>query len=707
MGSVQEVGFNGRNEDVMAQMKISEGAAISPAPRMIPRKTERTDGKYSHLLSPLKLNDKYTMRCRITTAPMAFTTTVVGNDFGNAEYAPGKYKKIENPAKGGCGMVCTGGLDVNGRDAASLPLPLINTDKWAGEAFEQVSKEAWVIKRHGAIALLELAHAGAMKPNFPGSAIWGPSSWVNPDGGVVQEMNKDMMQSVINDFVRCAIYGKMAGFDGVCLHAGHGFLLNEFMSSNTNHRTDEYGGSLENRARFPLEVFKAIREATDPDFIIEVRVSGREGIPGGMEVEEVAEMLKLFEDTITCVHISSGAYNGLGVESACAHVIFNEHGYNRDLAAYAKSKLHIPVGVVGFINDPDDAESILAEGKADYIVMGRQMIADPEFANKVREGREDEIRKCLGCMHCMEFPDPEQEVPFDGVMPWLKVSHCEINPETYLKCAPEDLPDPQGSRKVLVIGGGCAGMEAAITAAGRGHDVTLYEASDKLGGILKFGDADTVKMDVGKFKDTMAVQLERSGANICLNTEVTPQMIQDSGADVVIIAAGSSTLTPPIEGIENAIPALDVYKPEGSVGKNVVMVGGGLVGCETGLHLARLGHNVTVFDMGIRVAHESCYIYRAQLLEAMEREGMKTMDHTTCQKIMKDGVSVRHEDGSEEVLSADTVIYALGMKSNPTDALKKAAEESGAKVYVIGDCLKPGQIGNAMTDAYNAAMEIL
>ncbi|MCD8149151.1 MAG: FAD-dependent oxidoreductase [Clostridiales bacterium] len=695
--------LNGRSAEVLAEMKLDHGSRISKPPVKKVRNV-RNDGKYNHLLAPLQIGT-HTLSSRVNCAPMAFCTTVVGNDYGNAAYAPGKYSKLLGPARGGCGMVCVGGLDINGRDAASLPLPLIDMDVYGGEAFEAVSKFAWLIKRSGAVALLELSHAGAMKPNIPGSEIWGPSEGETPDGGHIQAMDEEMMQSVCNDYARAAIYAKEAGFDGVCIHGGHGFLIDEFLSPLFNHRTDEYGGSIENRSKFPLRVLNSIREYTGKDFIIEIRVSGKQGVPGGTTVEEIGRFLQLCEGIIDCAHISSGLYSGLDEKSACSHTIFYEHGYNAELSAYIKTLVNFPVGVVGYIQDPDLVEQMLADNKCDYVVMGRQMIADPEFVNKVREGREDEIRKCLGCQHCLEFPDPEQQVPYDGIMPWLKVSHCEINPESHLNCYPEDMPVPEASRNVVIVGGGIAGMQAALTAAERGHQVTLYEASDRLGGVLNFAEKDVVKGDIAEYKDTMIRMISRRNIRVCLNMPVTPEFLKTSDADVILLAIGAHPVMPPIKGIENASPALDIYQKNITVGKNVVMVGGGLVGCEAGLNLAKQGHNVTVFDMQIRLAHESSYIYRTQLIESMTENGIRMMPNTKCVEIQNNGVIVQREDGTEEFLEADTILYALGMVSNDTSAFDGITSDK--KIVKIGDCVTAAKIGEATLSAYNAAMNIL
>ncbi|MBR3003779.1 MAG: FAD-dependent oxidoreductase [Lachnospiraceae bacterium] len=666
----------------------------------------QTCAKYPHIFSPLKLTEKYTMKNRIMCEPMVFGSAVVGNEYGNAAYAPGKYSKLEMPAAGGTAMVSVGEIDINNLDAKRMPLPEVDFTVTEGEAFNAISEYAWRIKRHGAIALHELCHPGSVKPPIPGTEIWGPSAGTTPEGGTIIEIDESMMDSICNDFATAALYMKEAGFDGVCIHAGHGFLFTQFLSNNFNKRIDEYGGSIENRCKFPVRILREMREAVGPDFIIEIRVSGREGTEGGVEIEDTTEFLKRCEGIINAVHISSGTYGGVTSESAVSHGIFGPKGYNIKMVEYVKQHTKgIKVGIIGHITSPEMAEQFLAEGKCDYIVMGRQQIADPEFINKLATGREDEIRQCIGCGKCITFPDPEQNVPFDGIMPWLKVGNCTINPLANLEKTLSEYPKPEAARKVAIIGGGPAGLQAAITAAERGHKVDLYDDHDKAGGTLLFADIDVNKGDISLLTKTLAIEAERKGVTFHFGKKLTPEEVKALGADVVILAIGSHEKRFPIEGLENAVPALDVYQPETQLGKNIVMVGGGLVGTETGLHLANTGHDVTIIEMGIRLAHEGCGRERREMLEHVEAAGIKSHINTLCTRIEKDGVTVKHQDGSVEKIPADTVVFALGMESNPTKEYEDAL--AGTKVYIIGDCKEVGQIGPAIKDGFNAAMDIL
>ena len=706
MEEKKKMNFVGVTEDILKAVGENVPVKTRLAPKPTPVRTvERTSDKYSHILSPLKLNDKYTMKNRVMCSPMVFGTAVVGNQYGNAAYAPGKYAKLELPAAGGTGMVSVGETDINSFEAKRMPLPDVDFSIRSGEAFNAISEYAWRIKRHNALAIIELNHPGALKPPFPGTETWGPCAGVNDEGAVVKEINEEMMDSICNDYVNTALFMKEAGFDGVCIHGGHGFLMMQFISPLSNKRTDEYGGSIENRCKFPCRILHEIREAVGPDFIIEMRVSGIEGVPGGMEIDDTLKFIQLAEKDLTAVHISSGSYSGKAVEASGMHSIYLPHAYNLEKARYIKQNVNIPIGMVGFLTDPDQIEAAIADGSVDYVVMGRQLIADPEFVNKLATGREKEIRRCIGCFSCFEFPDPEQEIPFDGVMPWLKVGNCSINPIANMEKTIEEFPKPEASRKVLIVGGGPAGMQAAITAADRGHQVILAEEKDKLGGTLFFADIDVDKGDIGQFKDTLIYELSLKDVDVRLSTKVTPELIKEIDSDVLILAIGSVEKNIPIPGIENTITALDVYRNPDQVGHKVVMVGGGLVGTETGLHLAKTGHEVIVVDMLKRLAHEACGAYRVQMMYTFNKQGIKSYVKTKVKEIKTDGVEIELEDGTREFLPCDTAVCALGYNEKDTSELEAAAGR--AKVYKIGDCNKVAKIGGAIRAGFDAAMDIL
>ena len=671
---------------------------------------------YPRLFSPLNVGT-HTMKNRIMCAPMVFGAVVFFPSI-----APRAYRKIEAAARGGAGKVCVGETSVNSQDAERMPFPPIDFTTPSGPEFEAISRYAQLIKKHGAIALIELSHAGGEKKPLPGQPNpWGPTAYVRADGQQVEAMDQAMMDKVCRDFATAAVYMREAGFDGVLVHAGHGWLLSQFLSPLWNKRTDEYGGSLENRARFPLAVFKAIREAVGPDFLLEARLNGRDGVPGGIEADEVGQFVQLLEGIVDTVHISVGLYNNPVVTNEFSSM-FAPRACNADLAAIVKRYTSMPVGVVGGINSAELAERILAEGKADYVVLGRQMIADPDLPRKAATGREREIRRCLRCYTCFPgSPEAGYVIPDDGRPMIEKVGTCAINPVANLAVALDEFPRPAGSRKVLVVGGGPAGMQAAITAADRGHQVTLVEKAAALGGILRFTDTDACKEDLRNFKDLLVYEVGRRSVKVRLNTEATPSTIAQEKPDVVILALGSVPAVPPIKGIERALHVLAVYEAGCPLGQRVVMVGGGLAGCETALHLAKTGHEVTIVEMLDRLAAESYGMYREALLLEIERVGIKMLTEARCVEITPAGVWVESARAAQEGagadqkgsgeqlgrhwLEADSVVYALGMRPCEASELKKAA---GAIPCVeIGDCVRPGRVEAAIREGFLAAMNIL
>lgn len=658
--------------------------------------------KFEHLLSPMKVGNK-TYRNRVVSAPMAFSLIVQ-----NPEAQGPTYRKLESSAKGGNACVIVGELDVNFRDAVRIPgFQYVDFSDPSKDpvTFDAVSEYARRIHKHGAIALGELVHCGKEKVPFNDQQeAVGPVETVNLAGVHVRAMTKDDMDRIANDFAVAAAYIQKAGYDGVLIHGGHGFIFTQYLSPLLNTRTDEYGGSLENRAKFPLQILKAVREAVGEDFLVELRIDGTDHQPGGITPEETGQFVQWAEPYLTSVHVTCGIYEE-SVKSGTESSMFHPHGLNIEQAAVVKSYTKLPVGVVGGINSPEMCEEAIAAGKVDFVVLGRQMLADPEFTNKCIAGEEDRIRRCLRCYKC--FPgSPEEgydDLPFTSEELAVYVGHCTINPLAHLPFDPDALAPAVKSAKVLVIGGGVAGLQAAMTACDRGHKVTIAEKSDKLGGLLYFTDVDIDKPDLRNFKNMMIREVERRDIEVCLNIEATPEFVKNFGADAIILATGSVPAKPPVPGIENAHQAMEVYDGTYVPGKKIVMIGGGLVGCETGLYLQKTGHEVTVVEMLDRVANESFGMYREALVWEMEKNNMTMLPKTRCLKIEADGVTIENGDGVQK-LPADSILYALGMKAVCPEELKEAA--GGAEVYVIGDAKGPGKVDQATRSAYLAAIEI-
>ena len=659
---------------------------------------------FEHLFSPMQVG-KVTYRNRIVSAPMAFGLIVQNPDARDFTY-----RKLESSAKGGNACVIVGETDVNFVDAVRIPgfRPFdFAKPEEDPETFDAVGEYARRIKRHGAVALAELVHCGKEKVPFgPDQEAIGPVETTNLAGVKVRAMTEDDMVRIAKDFAVAATYMQKAGFDGILIHGGHGFIFTQYLSPLMNTRTDGYGGSLENRAKFPLMILKAVREAVGPDFLVELRIDGTDHQPGGITPEETGEFIAMAEPYITSVHVTCGIYEE-SVKSGTESSMFHPHGLNIDNAAIIKHYTKLPVGAVGGINSPEMCEQAIADGKVDFVILGRQMLADPEFANKARSGHADQIRRCLRCYKC--FPgSPEEgydDLPFTSEELALYVGHCTINPLAHLPFDPDTLAPADKCETVLIVGGGAAGLQAAITAADRGQKVILAEQASYPGGLLRSTELDTDKPDLRNFKNLLVREVERRNVDVRLNTTVTPENIASFGADGVIFATGSLPSHPPVPGIEHAHQAMDMYDGKVKPGHTIVMVGGGLVGCEAGLYLQKCGHQVTVVEMLDRIANESFGMYREALVWEMEKCGMVSMPKTRCLEICADSVKVENADGVQ-VLPADTVLYALGMKSVDISALKAAAEAAGLRTWVIGDAIHPGKVDQATRSAYLAAIEV-
>jgi 2,4-dienoyl-CoA reductase-like NADH-dependent reductase (Old Yellow Enzyme family)/thioredoxin reductase len=656
--------------------------------------------KYPHIFSPLKVGN-YTYRNRIECAPMAFALIAC-----NPEAADKSYRKLEAPARGGYACVSVGELDVNFANAIRIPLPPVDFTQTSGYAVKKVGEYAKRIKKHGAIALCELVHPGAEKTPFgPDQEAIGPNDEIRPSGVKVRPITIKDMENISDDFVTCARFVKNCGYDGILVHGGHGFLFTQFLSPAYNKRIDEYGGSLTNRVKFPIMILKSIREAMGPDFLIELRISAHDGHEGGVTPYETGEFVSMLDGIIDSVQISSGLYYDAIVTRQFSSM-YVEHGYNAELSTIIKKYTKLPVGVVGGINSPSQMEAIIAERKADYIVLGRQSIADPDIANKAKNGKEDLIRGCIRCFKC--FPgSPEEgykDLPFTSMELAKIVGFCSINPHANLPFDPSSLEPPKVLKKVMIIGGGPSGMQAAINTFDRGHEVVLIEKGDKLGGLLFFADQEPDKIDLMNFKNLLIREVNNRSIEVRLNTNADRDLITRIKPDHIIIATGSEPVTPEIPGIEHAHQSLEVYRGKIICGKRVIMVGGGLIGSEQGLHLAKIGHEITIVEMLPRIANESYGMYREAMVREIAKQNINIMENTKCLEIGHNFIKVLLADGSEKTLEADTILYALGMKPASFDELKVSAGD--IPVDIVGDAVKPGKIDQAISSAYHAAINI-
>ncbi|SHI81506.1 oxidoreductase [Parasporobacterium paucivorans] len=669
--------------------------------------------KFPNVFSPVQVRG-YTYKNRLIAAPTLFAHAV----YFIPEIAENVYRMVENRAKGGFAAVSTGEIGVNSEEARCLFMDRpVDFGRYEGSDFDKMKEYADRIKKHGAIAYLEFCHEGVDAVAQPPYSPVGPDAFVRYDGVKVKAIDKPMMQKITDDFVRIALFAKACGFNGILIHGGHGFLFQQFMSPLQNHRTDEFGGSIENRARFPMMILDAVREAIGEEMIMELRFSAEDGLEGGMTIDDTVEFCKLIDGKVDIIQVSNGSKYA-GNRTNTFSDIFDVHGVNVGHAEKIKKAVKKSlVAVIGGINAPEQAEEIIASGKADFVEVGRQGFADPAFPNKALKGEEDTIRRCVRCFQCYpgfcEHPTdkpltekgytPEQVAKLYNP---ASMGSCSINPNSGFGYYEDRMPAPQGSRNVLIVGGGPGGMQAAITAVQRGHRVTLVEKTGRLGGIINFTDTDEDKVDLRNFKNLLIRETQKSGAQIRMNRSATAELIQELQPDVIIAAVGSRPLVPPIPGIEKAINALDIYSRQDEIGKKVVMAGGGMVGCEVGLFLADKGCDVTVIEMQDAMANETFGYYRNALMDELDKRSVHQMLKTKCLGFTDSGVKVLR-DGREEFVEADTMVFSMGMTPNAqtVEQIRKAAGEIPVKA--IGDCGAVGKVGDAVRGGYMAAMEII
>ena len=520
---------------------------------------------------------------------------------------------------------------------------------------------------------------------------WGPSEGTRPDGRPVKALSKEQIADIVKSYGEAATLAKRAGYEMIMVHAGHGWLINQFLSPYFNHRTDEYGGCLENRIRFAREVLQAVRNAVGPGFPIEVRISGSEFFEGGYGIEDGCKIAQALENLVDMIHVSAGSYQfGFYVTTP---PMFSEHGVNVHLAAEIKKHVSKPVATVGALNDPAHLEQIIAEGKADVVYMGRALLADPFLPNKVMSGKEDTIVRCLRCYTCMA------ERPTTGTR------RCAVNPMIGREIEGMEVTPAYKSKKVLVVGAGVAGLKAAITAAQRGHKVVLCEKSDKVGGILKSEQAIPFKYEMYQLGLSFEKQAIEEGVEIRLNTLVTPEYVAAEKPDAVILAVGSTPIVPQLPGIDgdNVVVVNDYYMQKEKVQDSVVVLGGGLAGCECAVHLGMEGKQVHLVEMRDILAADCNIRHKPILMKQVEKYATSHLGHTGL-RITNEGVVCKAPDGNEVLIPGKTVICAVGQRANRADV--DALRFSARFVREVGDCVRPANITKAVYEGYHAALDI-
>lgn len=500
-----------------------------------------------------------------------------------------------------------------------------------------------------------------------------------------RELTVAEIVTLVKDFGIAAGILRSAGIDAIELHGHEGYLMDEFTTALWNKRTDRYGGNLKGRLRFPLEIIESIRAAVGRDFPLIYKFGASHHLSGGREIDEACEMAR---------HLEQSGIDALEVDAGCYEMSYWAHpptymppGCLLDGIEAVKKAVKIPVIAVGKLGYPLLAEEALKEGKADFIALGRPLLADPDWPIKVKEGRLEDIRMCLGCHECFRRL-------LDG-----KYLSCAVNPATGIE-KEIALTPAKRKKRVLVVGGGPGGMEAARVAALRGHDVVLWEKSEKLGGNLIPASTPNFKSDFAAFLSYLLTQLIKLGVNTELTKEATPEMIQSFNPDEVILATGASPLVPELPVISkwNVATAVDVLLKRNKVGNKAVIMGGGEMGCEVAVWLAEQGKKVTIVELMRDILTDTVFMNKAMLQKMLHDTGVNILTSTRILEITDEGINIER-DSVTQILKADTMVLAAGMKAQ--NELWEALYGKLPAVHAIGDCVEPRKVINAVWEAYN------
>lgn len=627
--------------------------------------------KYPHLFSPIKINRTF-IKNRIIAAPTS-------DDF-------------EEKALGGAGVVIAGHAIVEPgfSSFASADEPYI----FQKYQYEETRRRILKIQRAGAKASIELFHGGqdARVKTF----AKGPCTLKRKDGTQVIGMDEAMMEETLGWYAKTAREARDLGFDEIFLHFGHGWLPAQFLSPIFNHRTDEYGGSLENRMRFPIRILKAVREAVGPNFPVEMRISAIEWAKNSIEFSDVLTFIKTVEPLIDIVHISAGMDMDRQSNVHCMTTNFAPLMPNVDYAAQVKKAVNIPVSVVSAVLTPAQGEEIIASGKADMVAYGRAFIADPYWPKKVLEGKEWDVNPCVRCMQCYHIATNHKNVG------------CTVNPRfNHTTFVPKDVPLAKTKKKVVIIGGGPGGMKAAITASIAGHDVTLIEKNDVLGGQLIYVAQEFYKVEIKRLLGQLRAQVAHSNAKVLLNTEATPEMVAAMNPDAIIIAVGGYEAQPPIPGLKDVphMSGTEAIEHDFSKEDNIAILGGGTIGAEIGLELSEKEHkHVTVVEMGDKVAAQGNMLYKIALQQKID--ACDTLDiklNTACQTIDGNTMTVKDSEG-EHTLKFDHLVVSTGVR--PKDSLAESFYGIAPETNMIGDCVRPRKIMDAIFEGHTVAMSL-
>lgn len=639
-----------------------------------------------HLFSPMKIG-----ACVIPNRTVV--PAMVANMCPDEGKASEQYIRYhEEKAKGGWGLIITEDYRIN-PNAGGYPHI---SGLWSEEQIPSHRRLTDTIHQYESKIFCQIYHAGRQANHFVNGGVQPVSCSPIADPWnkeIPRELTAEEIRALVQDFATTAKNAKAAGFDGVEIHAAHGYLIHQFLSPNCNHRMDEYGGSYLNRVRFLKEIMEACRAAVGPDFPIMVRVSAEENSEGGRKFHETRQILQDIESWgADAIHLSNGMY---GVVSSLGIVAshYKHHGWNQDFAAEAKQFLKIPVVTVGRVAEPCMAEDIIASGKADFVAMGRESLTDPHWPEKARAGRYNDIRHCIGCLQGCTA-STYQGVPL----------YCVINPELGHEFE-YDYSRVAQPKTVYVAGAGIAGMEAARAAAIKGHRVELFEAGSTVGGQFVSAAYPPYKGDYTNYTAWLYREIQKyENLTLHLNTPLTREMVVEAKPDKVIIATGARPIIPKVPGIDNpkVVLAEDALLGRKDVGMNVLIAGGGSIGTETAAYFGmQCKSRVTIVEMRDDIALDLEAGIRDDLRTVLRRLFVDVLCNTSIAGVTDEGALLKQGD-VVRLFPCDTVILAIGTRAHNT--LEAELKDTGIETVVVGDAVQARQITQASREGFVAGL---
>ncbi len=647
--------------------------------------------RFAHVFSPVQVGP-VRLKNRIVFAPMVSAHA----QSGTGAISDGTVAFVAAQARGGAGLVTLGSTPVDFERARDFWTDISAVKDSDVPMLARVAEAA---HRYQAKISAELLHAGRVAniESLEGRKAYVCSLLPGMDRDRFEEVGERQIDEIIDSFCRAAARLKRAGFDMILVHGAHGNLVSSFFSPVANHRTDQYGGSLDNRMRFTLTLLRRLRETVGPKMGIELRISVHEYVDGCPTPEETTAFLVRAQEYLDGVHFSGGSIYSNESGKYAEPSYMDERNQNVERAAAIRRHLSMPVTVVGNIPGIEAAEEIIATGKADLVAMARNLIADMELPLKAYRGHPEDIRPCLHCNFCSTFSMRGVEI------------RCAVNPLVGQEHMTGRIAKADVAKKVMIVGGGPAGMTAAQTAAQRGHEVVLFEAADRLGGRLHEASAAKPKDYYRRYLDWTIRQTVQSGARVELGVAVTPELVKREAPDALMLAVGAQHLVPPIAGVgqPQVITVSEADLRSKPIGGSVVVIGGGLSGTECAVDLAEEGHRVTIVDQLAEadLLGEVFMTIKTTLHERMRDSGVECHYRTAAERIDATSVRVRGIDTDETIdIPCDTVVLAVGLR--PDEEWVQAMSQIVPETYQIGDCREVGDIFTANHYAFFMAMEI-